>query len=127
MSTPEPPAGVARLLKRRARRVPATWLLGRDATVAPLPRLLARALSAYERATIRAVATALLQEVPVVDEPFLWLARRATFALAGRPRGDDDPALDIDVPGSGLTGNLLVVMTWVPLIAAVVWLVEMLP
>lgn len=88
-----------------------------------MPRLLARGLSAYERATIRAVVVTLLQEVPVFDEPFLWLARRAIFALAGRPRGDDDPALDIDVPGSGWVGNLLVVMTWATLVVGGVWLV----
>jgi hypothetical protein len=123
VSTHEQPSDVSRLLKRRARRVPATWLLGRDASIAPVPRLLARTLSAYERATIRAVAIALLQEVPVVDVPFLWLARRAVFALAGRARGDDDPMLDIDVPGSGWGGDLLVVLTWAVLIGGVACLV----
>ncbi len=123
MTSPEPPAGVARLPKRRARRVPATWLLGHDPTAPAVPRLLARALSGYERATVRAVAMALLQEVPIVDEPFLWAGRRVIFALAGRPRGDDDPAFDMAVPGSGWAGNLLVVAVWVSLIGAAVWLV----
>lgn len=120
MSAVDRPAGVARLLKRRARRVPATWLLGRDPRVAALPRMLARLLSAYERATIRAVLLALLQKIPFLDEPFLWLGRRTIFALAGRPRGDDDPALDLGVPGSGWAGNLLVVAVWGSASAALV-------
>lgn len=123
MSAAEPPAGVARLLKRRERRVSATWLLGHDPTVPPVPRMLARALSGYERATIRGLVMALLQEVPIVDQPILWAARRAIFALAGRPRGDEDPTLDFVVPGSGWAGNLLAVAVWASLIGAVVWLV----
>lgn len=45
---------------------------------------------------------------------------RAIFALAGRSRGDDDPALDIAVPGSGWAGSLLVVAVWVSLVGAAV-------
>ena len=125
MNAPESPAGVARLLKRRARRVPATWRLGHDPGCAVVPRMLARALSGYERATLRAVVLAVVQEVPIVDGPFLWAGRRAIFALAARPRGDDDPALDIDVPGSGWAGNLLALVVWGAVIGAVAWLVRL--
>ena len=122
MSRSDPPAGVARLFKRRARRIVATYLLGHDRSVAILPRIMARTLSAYERSTVRAVFLVLVGELPLFDDPVLWVARRIAFRLAGRPRGDDDPALDRAPPGSGWRGNLLALASWAGLIAGAVWL-----
>ncbi len=123
----EPPAGVARLLKRRARRVPSTWVMGRDASVPLVPRLMARTISAYERAPARHVLDVLDLDIWAIDGPVLWLARRLTFAIAGRPRGDDDPGLDIRVPGSGWHGTLLVLVIWTTLIGGGLWLLQRWP
>lgn len=123
----EPPAGVARLLKRRARRIPATYRLGHDASVGLVPRVFARLISAYERAPTRHVLDVLDLDIWAIDGPLLWLARRLTFAIAGRPRGDDDPTLDICVPGSGWRGSLLVLAIWATLIAGALWLLQRWP
>jgi len=123
----EPPAGVARLLKRRARRVPATWVMGHDASVALVTRLVARLISAYERAPARHVLDVLDLDIWAIDGPVLWLARRLTFAIAGRPRGDDDPMHDICVPGSGWRGSLLVLAIWAAIIAGALWLLQRWP
>lgn len=124
--TDEPPAGVARLLKRRARRIPATYRLGHDASAPRVPRVVARVISAYERAPARHVLDVIDLDI-WVDSPVLWLARRLTFAIAGRPRGDDDPGLDIRVPGSGWRGSLLVLAIWAALIAGALWVLQRWP
>jgi len=107
------PSGVHGIIKRFERRVPATYRLGRDPDVAAVPRGLARLLSAYERAPLRQALLILLDELPAIDVPLLWLARRGIFALARRPRGDDDPACDLPIPASGWAGSLLALGCWV--------------
>ena len=104
--------GVHGLLKRFERRLPATYLLGHDRSAAAVPRMLARVLSSYERARAREVILILSDTLPVFDGPLLWLLRRAIFAVADRPRGDDDPALDMAVPSSGWAGNVLALGCW---------------
>lgn len=104
--------GVHAIIKRFGRRVPATYRLAHDPLAAATPRLLARVLSGYERAKTREVMLILFDTVPLFDGPLLWLLRRGIFALAGRPRGDDDPTLDMVVPPSGWVGNLLALGSW---------------
>lgn len=116
-----PRSGVHAILKRFERRVPATYRLAYDHTAPAIPRLMARALSNYERAGSREVILILFDTLPVFDGPLLWVARRGIFAMAGRPRGDDDPTLDMAVPASGWVGNLLALGCWVSVLTGL-WL-----
>lgn len=121
------PAGIARVLKRRRRRITATYRLGRDPAVNVVPRSAARLISAYDRAPVRAVFDTLDIDIWAVDGPVLWLLRRIVFALAGRPRGDDDPALDAMPPGSGWRGTALVLAIWGAILAIGLWLLQRWP
>jgi hypothetical protein len=108
----------------RDRRVAATFLLGRDNSVGTVPRCLARALSAYERAFLRLFVMGLMEEWFTLDGPFVWLARRIVFALARRPRDDGNAMLEAEIDLSGWAGNLWVVVVWSVVIGAVSSLVR---
>lgn len=108
----------------RDRRVAATYVLGHDCGVWIVPRYLARALSAYERAFLRLFVMGLLDDVFVPDAPFVWLARRVIFALARRPRDYDDAMLDAEIDSSGSAGNMWVMVVWSVSIGAASWLLR---
>ncbi|MET0373845.1 MAG: hypothetical protein ABW128_06260 [Rhizorhabdus sp.] len=108
----------------RDRRVAATYVLGHDCGVWIVPRYLARALSAYERAFLRLIVISLLDDVFVPDAPFVWLTRRIAFALARRPRDFEDAMLDAEIDLSGWVGNIWVVVVWTLSIGAASWLLR---
>ncbi|MET0271010.1 MAG: hypothetical protein ABW173_11345 [Sphingomonas sp.] len=106
------------------RRVAETYLLGHDRTVGIVPRWLARALSAYERAFLRLFVMGLLDELFVPDAPFVWLARRIVFALAGRPRDGEGAISDADVGLSGWAGNAWALVVWSAVVGGGAWLLR---
>lgn len=106
------------------RRVAETYLLGHDRTVWAVPRGLAHALSAYERAFLRLFVMALLDDLFVPDAPFVWLARRVVFALARRPRDAEGVISDDDVGLSGWMGNVWVVAVWSIALGGGIWLLR---
>lgn len=108
----------------RDRRVAATYLLSRDPSVGNVPRWLARALSAYERAFLRLFVMGLIEECFTLDAPFVGLARRIIFALARRPRDERNAMVEAEIDLAGWAGNLWVVVVWSVVIGALSWLVR---
>jgi hypothetical protein len=108
----------------RDRHVAATYFLSHDSSVWAVPRYLALALSAYERAFVRLFVMGLIEEWFTLDAPFVWLARRIVFALARRPRDDGNAMLDAEIDVSGWAGNLWVVGVWSVVIGIASWLVR---
>lgn len=119
--------GIDTFSRRIARRVPATFDLGRDRDAPLVARSIARLVSAYERAPLLWWLQEFLVAPMFLDAGPLWLARRLAFALAGRERGDDEPDHDDrELSSSGWRGSLLVLAVWTLAallgLAALLWL-----